>query len=201
MPNQLIQPLTQMKPLTIENKVVNILSIDCLVEEYYAYVRRLAEAILCDAHEADDATQETFIAANRALAGYRGEAHARTWLTAIVVNTCRGRLRKRKVRQTLENILTSLHILSERPPSPEEAAIEEETNRTLWKVVDELEDKHRLPVLLRYVQEMTIPEIAEILGMKEGTVHSRLHYARQKIMDRLGDCYPGEEVKVESDPS
>jgi RNA polymerase sigma-70 factor (ECF subfamily) len=77
------------------------IDIDCLVQEYYPYIRRLALSILNDPHEAEDATQETFIAAHHSLAEYRGHSQVKTWLTAIAVNACRSRLRKRKVRQTL----------------------------------------------------------------------------------------------------
>ena len=75
------------------------LNIEHLVREHYSYIHRLALSILDDPHEADDAAQETFIAASRNLAGFRGDASPRTWLTAITVNACRGRLRKRKARQ------------------------------------------------------------------------------------------------------
>jgi RNA polymerase sigma-70 factor (ECF subfamily) len=65
--------------------------------------------------------------------------------------------------------------------------------------VDSLGDKHRLPIILRYVHELSTPEIAAILGLSEGTVHSRLHYARQRLQASLSR--PGEEVKeVSHDP-
>jgi RNA polymerase sigma factor (sigma-70 family) len=51
--------------------------------------------------------------------------------------------------------------------------------------VDSLE-KHRLPVILRYVHELSVAEIAASLGTNEGTIHSRLHYARKKLLDCLG---------------
>jgi len=161
-----------------------------LVREHYAYIHRLALTILDDgspdsAADADDAAQETFITAYRSLAGFRGQASLKTWLTAIGVNTCRARLRKRKLRQALQSTLWGLHR-SQRMASPEEAAAQSETYRLLWQAVDGLDEKHRLPVILRYVHELTVPEIAESLGMNEGTVHSRLHYARKTLLDRLG---------------
>ena len=161
-----------------------------LVREQYPYIRRLALSILDDggpdpAAEAEDAAQETFITAYRALAGFRGGSSLKTWLTAIAVNTCRGRLRKRKLRQALHTTLTVLHR-AERLASPEEAAAQNEADRMLWQAVDSLDEKHRLPVILRYVHQLTVPEIAVSLGTSEGTVHSRLHYARKTLQDRLG---------------
>ncbi len=156
-----------------------------LVREQAAYVRRLALSILGDPAEADDATQETLIAACRGLASFRGEAALRTWVTRITLNVCRSRLRRHRVRQALQDTLQALHLLSGARPEPEETAIQNEADRQLWQVVEALDEKHRLPVILRYVQELSVPEIAGILGINEGTVHSRLHYARQKLQAQL----------------
>jgi RNA polymerase sigma-70 factor, ECF subfamily len=163
---------------------------ESLVREYYAYIRRLALTILDDggaeaSAEADDAAQETFITAYRALVGFRGRSSLKTWLTSIAVNACRARLRKRKLRQALQTTLRGLH-LTQRLASPEETAVQQEAHRHLWRAVDSLDEKHRLPVILRYVHEMSVPEIAASLGTNEGTIHSRLHYARKTLLDRLG---------------
>jgi len=166
-----------------------------LVQEHYAYIRRLALSILNDPDEAEDAAQETFIAAHRAWASFRGQASARTWLTSIAVNACRGRLRKRKVRQGLQNTLIALHLLRSRPASPEQSAIQNEASRLLWQAVDALDEKHRLPLILRYVHELSVPQIAAALRISPGTVHSRLHYARLKLLQSpgRGNWAPGEE--------
>jgi RNA polymerase sigma-70 factor (ECF subfamily) len=166
---------------------------ESLVREHYAYIRRLALTILDDGSaeasaEADDAAQETFITAHRALAGFRGRSSLKTWLTTIAVNACRGRLRKRKLRWALQSTLRGLH-LARQVASPEEAAAQNEAHRHLWQAVDSLDEKHRLPVILRYVHEMTVPEIAASLRTNEGTIYSRLHYARKALLDRLGPGY------------
>ncbi len=169
--------------------------LEALVQEHYAYIQRLALSILNDPHDAEDAAQETFIAAHRAWASFRGDAAARTWLTSIAVNACRGRLRKRKVRQGLQNTLIALHLLRSRPPSPEQSAIQNEASRLLWQAVDTLDEKHRLPLILRYVHELSVAQIAAALRISPGTVHSRLHYARLKLQQSPGrDSWaPGEE--------
>ena len=158
---------------------------EALVEQYYGYIYRLALSILNDPDEAEDAAQETFISAVLNLDGFRGESSLKTWLYAIAVNTCRGQLRRRKARQTMRTAWQALQTLTSRPPTPEESALQSEANALLWQAVDELDEKQRLPVLLRYSHNLPVAEIAKILGISEGTVHSRLHYARAKLSGYL----------------
>jgi RNA polymerase sigma-70 factor (ECF subfamily) len=184
---------------TSQLEAVNLeLNIEQLVGEYYPYIRRLALSILDDLHDAEDAAQESFVAAHRSLTGFRDEADPKTWLTAIAVNVCRGRLRKRKVRHTLMATLQSLHLIRHSTPTPEQTAIQNEVDRSIWKAVDALDEKHRIPVILRYVHELNVPDIARILHLRQGTVHSRLHYARRKLHSQLGHLNPHEEAPDEA---
>ena len=80
-------------------------AIEQLVSTYRPAVFRLALSILDDAAEADEAAQDTFVAALRALGRYRGDAAFATWLYAIALNVCRGRLRQRRSRQRLLGLL------------------------------------------------------------------------------------------------
>lgn len=162
------------------------MDIDSLVTAYYPIIRRLAFSILGDVHEAEDAAQETFIAVARSLEGFREDASPKTWLYSIAVNHCRGRLRKVKTRMRLQNLLQALHLQQARPPDPEQAFAQNEADRSIWQAVDHLDEKHRLVVILRYVHDLTTPEIAQVLGISPGTVHSRLHYARQELRACLG---------------
>ena len=90
---------SQVKISPIQAMPVAMQDIEALVAAHYPYIHRLATSILDDHHEADDAAQDTFIAACRTLDTYRGEANLKTWLTAIALNVCRSRLRKRKMRR------------------------------------------------------------------------------------------------------
>jgi RNA polymerase sigma-70 factor (ECF subfamily) len=159
--------------------------IEALVYTYYDALYRLALSILADADEAEDAVQETFIAADRALDQYRGQSSLKTWLFAIAINQCRQMLRQRKRRQTLADAWQIARSLLPRPPVPEETMTHAETEDVLRQAVAELKEKHRLPVILRYTHNMTAPEIAQVLGISEGTVHSRLHYARRELRQKL----------------
>jgi len=157
------------------------LAIETLVHLFYADVYRLSISILNDNHEAEDVTQETFIAAATGLDRFRGDSKIKTWLFGIAINVCRSRIRKLRSRQMLQSALESLHFLRPRQQTPEEAAERTETRNQLQKAIQALDEKHRLPVILHYIHDLTVPEIAATLGVKPGTVYSRLHYARKKL--------------------
>jgi RNA polymerase sigma-70 factor (ECF subfamily) len=158
---------------------------EALVQQYYTMIYRLAISILSDPDEAEDATQETFISAVLNLDRYRGEASLKTWLYAIALNTCRSQLRKRKARTAMRKSWEALQMLRPNPTTPEESTLRTDSARQLWEAVDALDDKHRLPIILRYAHDLTVPEIARILNLNEGTAHSRLHYARKKLQGYL----------------
>jgi RNA polymerase sigma-70 factor (ECF subfamily) len=160
-------------------------TIDHLVHRYYTEMRRLACYILGDSEDGDDATQEAFLAAYKALPDFRGESSQRTWLTTITVNTCRTHLRRRQVRARVQDALQRLHLAPTVLNSVEEIAAQQEHKRTLWSLVDRLNEKQRIPVILRYIHDLDVPEIAAILGVPEGTVHSRLHHARKNLQALL----------------
>jgi RNA polymerase sigma-70 factor, ECF subfamily len=155
--------------------------LETLVQEHYASVYRLALSILGDADEADDAAQETFIQAGQHLDRYQPGTQIKSWLAAITVNTCRGLLRKRRARQRLEEVLRAVRLISARPRSPEDLAVDVEGDEGLRRAVQGLDEKHRLPVILRYVHGLPVREVAAILNQPEGTIHSRLHYAHEKL--------------------
>jgi RNA polymerase sigma-70 factor, ECF subfamily len=194
MPKSSAYQMTRISPLAQQEAVNLEVRFEHLVGEYYPYIYRLAISILDDLHDAEDAAQETFVAAHRSLTGFRDEAHPKTWLTAIAINVCRGRLRKRKVRLALISTLQSLHLIKHSPSTPEQSAIQSEADLSIWQAVDNLDDKHRIPVIMRYVHEMTVPDIARTLHLSQGTIHSRLHYARQKLHDRLEHLNTCQEV-------
>ncbi len=159
---------------------------EALMVEYFNFILRLTNSILLEPCEADDATQETFIQATTHLADYQAGTNIKNWLAKIAINTCRDKLRRMKTRNRLLDILKIMSWQNmQASPTPEETVIRNERLRTVQEVVEALDEKHRLPVLLRYVQGMSVSEIAEVLEVNEGTVHSRLHYAHLKLRERL----------------
>jgi len=156
-----------------------------LVKDNQAAIFRLGLSILDDPAEADEATQETFLAALRNLGSYRGGASLRTWLFAIAINVCRGRLRRRRSWQRMQTVLLGKWLGEEQSVQPEAVSAQREQADMVWQAVQDLGEKHRLPVILRYYHDLPVAEIAGVLGISEGTVHSRLSIARDRLRGAL----------------
>ena len=157
-----------------------------LVQAHQPAIYRLALSILDDPADADEATQETFLAALRSLADYHGQSALRTWLFAIGINICRSRLRQRQTRQHLHQLLRGAWLTSADPVQPENAVVQRQSNDAVWRAVQSLGEKHRMAIILRYYHDLPIDEIAVILGLSAGTVHSRLSIARDRLRAALG---------------
>lgn len=164
----------------------NEAAIERLVREYETGVFRLALSIVGDPAEANEVMQETFLSALRALPSYQEKKSLKAWLYTIALNHSRSHLRKRKIIERLQSTLTSIfRIEIEKQDSPEEAMIQNEKEIAIWRSLNQLDDRHRIVVILRYFQELPVSEISEILSVNEGTIHSRLHTARERLRDSL----------------
>jgi RNA polymerase sigma-70 factor (ECF subfamily) len=159
-------------------------AIESFVQMYQQDVYRLALSILDDSSEAEDATQDALLAALRALDSFHGAASLKTWLFSITVNLCRTRLQRHRRYERLTKILGEI-LRVRNTPSVEEGTIQSESNEALWRVIRNLDEKHRIPVVLRYYHDLSVAEIAHILQIPEGTVHSRLNHARRQLHNAL----------------
>ena len=158
------------------------LAIERLVQSHQQDVYRLALSILDDSDDADDVTQEVFVSALRALESFRGNASLKTWLFSITINVCRSRLQRQKNRGRLQQILQSLfHLRGEQAHHPEDKAMQNESDAALWRAIHALDDKHRIPIILRYYHDLPVADIAEMLRVPIGTIHSRLNHARERL--------------------
>ena len=154
---------------------------DLLVE---AHRRRIYSLVcrLTSLAEADDLAQEVFIAAYKALPGFRGESAFSTWIYRIAVHVCSHHLRKRRLDTT---DLDDQEIDWDRGHDPERTAISTELQRNVRTAIEGLPYKLRLVVVLRDMQGLNYEEIAQVVGCPIGTVRSRLHYATQRLADCL----------------
>jgi RNA polymerase sigma-70 factor (ECF subfamily) len=165
-------------------------AIEMFVRQYEGNVFRLALSMVGDDAEANEITQETFLAALRALPSYQERQSLKAWLYTIALNQSRSHLRKRKVTERLKSSLASIFRLEiQKQDTPEEAIVREEKESDIWQALNQLDERHRIIVILRYFHELPIAEISQILAIPEGTIHSRLHSAREKLRDALKHTY------------
>ncbi len=151
-----------------------------LVVRYQEDVATLANRLLGWPGEVEDVTQEVFLAAYLNLKRFRGQCHLRTWLYTITVNTCRSHARKQWVRQRFLRRLTSRESHDHHP-----ADRDAELHEILSCVLRKLPVRYREPVVLYYLEELSVERIGEILRLAPNTVHVRLNRARRQLKEKL----------------
>jgi len=167
---------------------------------------RVARAVLGDDAEAEDALQESYLRAYRKLADFRGDAALLTWLTSIVLNEARGRLRKRRTMVGLDQVDEAPMDTPQIIPFPsrygsEDPAVDAarlQVRRLLEQAIDQLPEAFRTVYMLRDVEQCTVEETAAQLAIKPETVKTRLHRARRQLRATLhgtlaatlGDAFP-----------
>jgi RNA polymerase sigma-70 factor (ECF subfamily) len=161
-----------------------------LVERYQGAVYNLAYRMLGDPGDAEDAAQEIFVRIYRQLGRYDPARKFSTWTLAIATNYCIDQLRRRRMQLVpLENIIPWARA---REAGPEGEAITQEERDEVQRQITRLPEKYRAPLILRYFEELSIAEIAEVLGMPEGTVKTQIHRARKALGKLLAE---GEEPR------
>jgi RNA polymerase sigma-70 factor (ECF subfamily) len=159
-----------------------------IVQRYQQVAFRTAYVITGSAAEAEDAAQDGFVKAYRALASFRTGAEPRPWLLRIVANEARNRVRSSGRRHQLELRLAGDYRPGGAAPSPEAAAVAAEDTRRLLGLVNELSDEDKLVIASRYLLELSGEETAAALGIPEGTVKSRLSRALGRLRARLEEA-------------
>jgi RNA polymerase sigma-70 factor (ECF subfamily) len=127
---------------------------------------RLAVAILHDETAAEDAVQDAVLRAWAAWPRLRERSRLDAWLDRIIVNCCRDRLRR---QARTSHLIRELSLVGDGPDSDRQYA--------LRQAMTQLSPDHQIAVTLRYFDDLSIEEIAERTGCRQGTVKSRLHYA------------------------
>jgi RNA polymerase sigma-70 factor (ECF subfamily) len=146
---------------------------------------RTAYLLTGSAADAEEAAQDGFVNAFRALNGFRQGAPFRPWLLSIVANQARNRRRAagRRVRMELRTL--SAARTQPGPPSPEDEVERRATRQALLDAVEGLDDDDREVVVCRYFLELSGQETAAALGIAEGTVKSRLSRSLAKLRGRF----------------
>lgn len=154
---------------------------DELVERHRGRVYNLA-CRLVGMPEADDLAQEVFLAAYRALPGFRVESTFSTWIYRITVHICSHHLRKRRL---LTTELEEYHLDGCVDHDPVNQVLRGELQDRVRGAIDALPYKLRVVLVLRDMQGLSYEEIAAVVGCPIGTVRSRLHYATARLAGNL----------------
>ncbi len=168
-----------------------------LMERYAKRAYGVAVGIVGDPDEAQDVVQEAFIKAYYSLREFRFGSNFYTWFYRLLVNRAIDRWRKSARSRTVPMDESWLRDDGSAPDgtvyprTPEEMAGNRQLSEALSRAIGSLPEYHRAVILLREVEGMSYEEIAKSLGCSVGTVMSRLHYARAKLRDALGEFREG----------
>jgi RNA polymerase sigma factor (sigma-70 family) len=159
-----------------------------IVQRYQQIAFRTAFVITGSAADAEDAAQDGFVKAFRALHRFRAGAPLRPWLLRIVANEAHNRARSAGRLNRLELRLTEDFRLGDAAPSPEAAAVAGDERRRLLEMVNALSADDRLVIVSRYFLQLDGEETAAALGVAEGTVKSRLSRALARLRVRMEEA-------------
>jgi len=165
---------------------------DETVRQNQGRIFRFLMSLLRDADTADTLTQECFLRAYRKRASFRGDASISTWLTRIAINLAADHRKNRRNtfwsrlfgRNHAEDSEAAVLAVADAQPSAERALIAGEQYAAVRAVVDELPPRQKAVFLLRFVDEMSIQEIAQATGLETGTVKSHLHRALSAVRQK-----------------
>ncbi len=150
-----------------------------MVEQYQSSLLTMCYAYLHDRQLAEDAVQDTFLKAYKALDTFRGECKEKTWLTSIAINVCRG------MRKSFWFVRVNRSITPEDIPAAAWDCYNQDS-ANLAAAIQQLPDKLKEVILLYYYQEMTMPEISQIVGVTPSMVSKRMKKAHAKLHGMLG---------------
>jgi len=163
-------------------------SFEALVRTYERRVYNLACQMLGDREEARDAVQEIFLRVHQNLDSFRFEAKFSTWLYRLAVNHLLN-YRRAWLRTRLEPLEDLIAAVGWEPmamdPGPEQQALDRDQAETVRRAIAKLPSKLRAALVLKDLQGLSYAEIADVLGITEGTVASRLNEARSALARRL----------------
>nr|HEX4319052.1 sigma-70 family RNA polymerase sigma factor [Kofleriaceae bacterium] len=166
-----------------------------LIEAERDRIYNITYRMLGNRAEAEDVAQEVFITVFKTIESFREESKLSTWLYRVTVNHCKNRIKylarrhdrdRDELDETSHSQETNGAVVG--PPQhaqPDRALAGAQMEKLLQEAIAQLDEDHRIVVVLRDVEDLSIEEICEITGLPDGTVKSRLHRARLALRKRL----------------
>jgi RNA polymerase sigma-70 factor, ECF subfamily len=177
---QVYEKAAELSPVR-DRMIAELGDVNTLCATYRSRIYRYALLSLRDADLAESVTQDCLLRAYRARDEFRGDCSVATWLTRIATNLIRDATRSRKFQFWKTAPAVDVGALADRLRSPglspESSLVVREELLKVWDAVEKLPGKQRSVFLLRFVEEMELPEIAAAMGLHVGTIKSHLHRA------------------------
>jgi len=162
-----------------------------IVELYQDRIFQLCYRMLGNRHEAEDVAQEAFVRAYMNIDRFDVDKKFSTWLFRIATNLTIDHLRKKRPDHYLDAELTGTDgvtlysYLAADEKLPEDTLLENELQQTVQKEIQSLPPKYRSAIILKYMQDLSLKEISEILELPIATVKTRIHRGREALRKRL----------------
>jgi RNA polymerase sigma-70 factor, ECF subfamily len=153
------------------------LTFDDVYREFFSFVWRSVKRLGVRDASLDDVVQEVFVIVHRRLAGFEGRSSLRTWLFGIALRVARDH-RRSVARKNPGGELIDPDTLRSTMSGPSEATEKAEAVRLLYTILDELDDERREVFVMAELEQITMPEIAQALGLNINTTYARLRAAR-----------------------
>lgn len=158
-----------------------------LVSRYHQKVFMVILGMLRNREDAQEVAQETFFRAYRKIKSFQGGSSFYTWIYRIAVNLSIDAQRRQKrnpleFRETMDGVLEAQNEVAKDPFSD---LHDKELREKLVSAINDLTPDHKAVIVLRTIEGLSYKDIGKILACSEGTVMSRLHYARKKLQDKL----------------
>jgi RNA polymerase sigma-70 factor, ECF subfamily len=181
------------EPIAVECYQSKVQELTDVITHHSARFRRIALSHLSNVADAEDAVQDALLSAFTHVHQFRGQAKMSTWLTTIVINSARMKLRRRLTSVRLALDETDAHqdvplekTVSDTRPGPEEAYHGREIAETLAQATSRLSPALRTTFQLRDIEGLSIRETADLLGVPDGTIKARLARARVRLREVMG---------------
>lgn len=169
-----------------------------LVNAHRDAVFRAAFHVLKNEEETLDVVQESFLKAYQKLKSFEGKASFRTWVRRIAVNRSLNRLRDTKKHRAVAALPEGDFVADDRVQTPQQITERAELKMLVRKEIDNLPPKHSVALKLHDLEGLSYEEIAHLTDSKPGTVMSRIHYARQKLKERLAGHFQRSQERMKS---
>ena len=165
-----------------------------LIENHRDRVFNITYRMLGNRAEAEDVAQEVFITVFKTIETFREESKFSTWLYRVTVNHCKNRIKylarrherdRDELDETSQQQNGAVSGAPVRAAQPDRALASAQMEKHLQEAIANLDDDHRVVVVLRDVEDLSIEEICEITGLPDGTVKSRLHRARLVLRKKM----------------